>query len=402
MTFRITSSSGIPLLVILGFLSAIPGQAKTPFTGYLMKRSTNLTSCAADLNGELPSGAPIDFKYSGNVRRYYIAADEELWDYVPTGWDNWLGLPIQYSPRAKSAGYLQFGTTWLKALYRGYTDATFTTRSQQAPWQGTQGPTVRAEQNDMIEIMFYNNLTSNYASMHSMGLAYDKSNEGSDYPNLIYPVQQASPSSVEGAVRPGSCVVYKWLVNTPEGPNMGLPARLHAYHSFVSYQEDTNAGLAGPTIIYAPGKMNSTMAENRELTLLYMIYDENNSWLSAQNKARLNSTSISSSSTNRMTLSAPTATTSMFESSSIRSNESYWYPQLVNYNASSQFSAAPPFHTMNGYIFANNPVFDMCLNDKVIWYTYAYGSASHAFHMHGNGFQYQGTNLDVIGEYFWD
>lgn len=47
---------------------------------------------------------------------------------------------------------------------------------------------------------------------------------------------------------------------------------------------------------------------------------------------------------------------------------------------------------MNGYIFANNPTFEMCLNDKVIWYAYAYGSASHVFHMHGNGVTYHGNN----------
>lgn len=27
----------------------------------------------------------------------------------------------------------------------------------------------------------------------------------------------------------------------------------------------------------------------------------------------------------------------------------------------------------------------MCQNDQVIWYAYAYGAASHVFHMHGNG-----------------
>ena len=32
---------------------------------------------------------------------------------------------------------------------------------------------------------------------------------------------------------------------------------------------------------------------------------------------------------------------------------------------------------MHGYIFANNPVFVMCLDDKVIWYVNTYGAASH-------------------------
>jgi len=32
----------------------------------------------------------------------------------------------------------------------------------------------------------------------------------------------------------------------------------------------------------------------------------------------------------------------------------------------------------------------MCLGDKVLWYAMAYGSASHVFHMHGNGFTWGG------------
>ena len=40
---------------------------------------------------------------------------------------------------------------------------------------------------------------------------------------------------------------------------------------------------------------------------------------------------------------------------------------------------------MNGYIYANNPPFEMCQDEKAIWYASGYGEASHAFHMHGNG-----------------
>ena len=51
---------------------------------------------------------------------------------------------------------------------------------------------------------------------------------------------------------------------------------------------------------------------------------------------------------------------------------------------------------MNGYVFANNPIFEMNVDDKVIWYVNAYGSASHVFHMHGNGFAYHGANEYAI------
>lgn len=74
-------------------------------------------------------------------------------------------VPLAESPRAQAAGYIQYGTKWLKALYRGYTDDSFGEYSEQPPWQGTQGPTLRGEVNDLIEIMFVNKLTDHYATM---------------------------------------------------------------------------------------------------------------------------------------------------------------------------------------------------------------------------------------------
>lgn len=112
------------------------------------------------------------------------------------------------------AGALAYGTKWLKALYRGYTDATFTNLTPMPPWQGTLGPTIRSEVEDLIQIMFVNRLTENYATMHSMGLQYTKSDgEGAAYPNNTAPGENVvlTPSNaVPPAVAPGSCVVYKW------------------------------------------------------------------------------------------------------------------------------------------------------------------------------------------------
>jgi hypothetical protein len=50
----------------------------------------SLASCAASMNGSVPSSLGFDF--SGTIRRYYVAAEEVEWDYAPTGWDNWLGV----------------------------------------------------------------------------------------------------------------------------------------------------------------------------------------------------------------------------------------------------------------------------------------------------------------------
>ncbi|KAH0282181.1 Cupredoxin, partial [Aureobasidium sp. EXF-3399] len=332
----------------------------------------SLTSCAASLNGSIPSA--LGWKFDGKVRRYYVAAEEVEWNYAPTGWDNWLGVPLNDSIRARQAGYLEHGTVWTKALYRGFTDATFTQLSEELPFQGTLGPTLRAEVGDLIEILFVNNLTSHYATMHSMGLSYTKFSEGADYPDTgsgthaKIPEEDAVPP-VEPGVAPGGCVVYKWMVTDIAGPNYDEPARTHSYHSYVSIQQDTNAGLIGPTIIYAKGTMDKVMAEYREIPFLFNIYEEDTSFLSGINAKKLTNQTINNQ------------ITTLFNA-----NSSIWYPQEVNINGAGQFSSAPSFRSINGYVYSNNPVFEMCLGDKVLWYAMSYGSAAHVFHMHGNAF----------------
>lgn len=259
-------------------------------------------------------------------------------------------MPINLSPRAKPL--LKYNTTYLKALYRGYTDETFTQYSEQPPWQGTQGPTLRSEVGDMIEIMFVNKLSKNYATMHSMGLAYNKRNEGGDYPALFkgnngtLPLTEAVPP-VDAGIPPGNCVVYKWLVNDGAGPTIGPASvssflsincidlltilKTHSYHSYVDLSVDTTSGLIGPSIVYAKGKMNSTMANYREIPLLYMIYDEDISFLSGENANRFNITDASPQY-------GDLDTENLWSG-----NYSVWHPQAVNLYDSGRLGSVTPF-----------------------------------------------------------
>jgi hypothetical protein len=66
-----------------------------------------------------------------------------------------------------------------------------------------------------------------------------------------------------------------------------------AYHSYISMQEDQNAGLIGSTIAYAAGKMEETMTSYREFVLVYMQYDESDSFLSQANLQLLTGTKAS-------------------------------------------------------------------------------------------------------------
>jgi hypothetical protein len=233
----------------------------------------------------------------------------------------------------------------------------------------------------MIQILFMNKLSANYASMHSMGLAYSKDNEGSLYPNATIP--GASPAtSLGNAVPPGECFVYKWLVNDASSPDPHGNTKMWAYHSFVNMPSDTNAGLIGPTIVYNRGTMNMTMATKREFVLLYMVYDETMSFLASTNQMKYSNHTINSSMAMPVVLQQPYS-----------GNESFWKPQLTNMPTVSLSSAnAPQFYALNGRVLANNPPFEMCLDDAANWYVYGFGGASHVFHMHGNSFKWRGAN----------
>lgn len=81
----------------LGFLSIILLRACALPTAPLYEPpSQPLRKCAASMNGELPTPTPSNFQFSGNVRKYFVAAEEIEWNYAPTGWDNWLGVRTPY------------------------------------------------------------------------------------------------------------------------------------------------------------------------------------------------------------------------------------------------------------------------------------------------------------------
>ncbi len=74
-------------------------------------------------------------------------------------------------------------TAFRKAIYREYTDASFTRLKARPPlWEhlGILGPLIRAEVGDTVKVVFKNNTKIN-CSMHPHGLAYTKESEGAMY-----------------------------------------------------------------------------------------------------------------------------------------------------------------------------------------------------------------------------
>lgn len=100
-SFSPLTAMRIPLLQAIGLHAILV--AALPVEEATTTKSSGLAKCAAGLNGKLPSPTPSDFQFSGNVRTYYVAAEEVEWNYAPTGWDNWIGVSFQTSSHAKPA-----------------------------------------------------------------------------------------------------------------------------------------------------------------------------------------------------------------------------------------------------------------------------------------------------------
>lgn len=65
------------------------------------------------------------------------------------------------------------------------------------------------------------------------------------------------------------------------------------------------------------------------------------------------------------------ASTNATMSSSSVANATWWQPQLGNMpNVTLSSSQAPTFFSINGYVYAPGPAFEMCSGDDIIFYVY--------------------------------
>lgn len=196
---------------------------------------------------------------AGKVRHYYIAAEDVVWDYAPSGKDLIHGrnLPEPY----------RMQTRWNKTRYIEYTDATFSVRKQQPDWLGILGPIIRAEVGDTISVDFLNRSNAVH-SIHPHGVHYDKDSEGAAY----------LPYGKGAGVAPGERFTYRWQADRSSGPTPGAPSSVvWWYHSHVEAEREINAGLLGPIIITAAGMADLRGAPkdvDHEFVTLFMIFDE--------------------------------------------------------------------------------------------------------------------------------
>ncbi|KTF76235.1 hypothetical protein cypCar_00046992 [Cyprinus carpio] len=116
-------------------------------------------------------------------RTYYIAIREEDWNYAPSGTNLINNRSIEQDEHASvflSRGETRIGSVYKKALYRQYTDGSYSKEIAKPAWLGFLGPIIRAEVGDVIEVHMKNFATRPY-SLHPHGVFYEKNSEGALY-----------------------------------------------------------------------------------------------------------------------------------------------------------------------------------------------------------------------------
>ncbi|MDO8732641.1 MAG: multicopper oxidase domain-containing protein [Actinomycetota bacterium] len=301
---------------------------------------------------------------SHQTRAYFIAADEQPWDYAPRHTNAITGKPFDATADTfVKQGPDRIGSRYLKALYRQYTDARFTTllpRPASQAYLGDLGPIIRAEVGDTIQVTFRNN-TRFPESMHPHGVFYQAASEGAVYNNGIPEKDKPGDS-----VAPGHTFTYTWEVPERAGPGPSDPSSIMwMYHGHVDEIADTYAGLIGPMIITRAGQANpdgSPKDVDKEFVANFMVANENQSPYLSANIAKYASN-----------------------------------PKSVNRD-DDDFIESNLMHSINGYVFGNQPMMTMTQGQHVRWYVMAMGTEVdlHTPHWHGNTLTSMGMRTDTI------
>ncbi|XP_049723444.1 ceruloplasmin isoform X1 [Elephas maximus indicus] len=294
-----------------------------------------------------------------NVRHYYIAAEEIIWNYAPSGIDNFtqenLTAPGSESQVFFEQGATRIGGSYKKLVYREYTDASFATRKERGPEEehlGILGPVIWAEVEDIIRVTFRNK-GAYPLSIEPIGVRVDKNNEGTYYA-ARNPPKGSVPPPPASHVAPDATFTYEWTVPAEVGPTYDDPVCLcKMYYSAVDPTKDIFTGLIGPMKICKQGSLHANGRQkdvDKEFYLFPTVFDENESLLLDDNI--------------RMFTTAP--------------------DQVDKEDA--DFQESNKMHSINGFMYGNQPGLNMCKGDSVVWYLFSAGNEAdiHGIYFSGN------------------
>lgn len=289
-------------------------------------------------------------------RTYYIAADEIVWNYAPSGTNVLTGAALKPAK-------LQLGYAYRKIVYHGYTDATFAmrqARADDASYMGLLGPVIHAVVGDSVVVVFHNN-SHLPLSFHVHGLRYLKTSEGAPYRD-----GSGAAAKPGDAVAPGATYTYRFDVPERSGPGpMDASSILWMYHSHTDELRDVNTGLVGPIVVTRRGAANDDGSPNdvdREVFTMFAQFDESQSRLFGENVAD--------------------------RAINVRG---------VKPGASSGFVDDNTMFSINGYVYGNMPLVDVRQGQRTRWYVMTTMSDFdfHAPHWHGETVVINGMRTDT-------
>ncbi len=326
----------LPTLFTLAIIALAPPTRAQLTSAAAGEIKPTVTAAMGDVGGRLFGQKPDPAK----TRRYYVAAESELWDFAPSGRDEICGGPLPPPVvAARKNGKLR---------YVQYTDANFTARVIAPPSLGILGPVLRGVVGDYLAVTFLNR-TSQPLSMHPHGVHYDKDNEGSYY--------RPGPG-LGSAVGPSATFTYVWQLDASSGPAPDEPSsKGWLYHSHVAGDTETNLGLIGAIIVTDPARArpDGTPRDiDREFATLFMIFDE-----SGLDDAAIEAAEYAN---------LPGAASAPLTFSEMQ--------QTLEQGARA---------SINGRIFGNLPGLEMNEGERTRWYLFSLGSERdfHTAHWHG-------------------
>jgi FtsP/CotA-like multicopper oxidase with cupredoxin domain len=329
--------------------------------------------------GPVLRGQAAQVEATGKTRTYYVAADEVNWDYAPAGRDETMGHPFdQLEKGYTEPGPHRIGRVYKKAIYREYTDDSFSTlkaRPADQQYLGLVGPILRGEVGDTIKIVFKNKASHPY-SMHPHGVLYQKDSEGADYNDGT-----TGEDKADGAVPPGATHLYVWQVPERAGPGPNDPSSVFwLYHSHADELQDIASGLFGVIVITRRGMAladGTPKDVDHEFVSMFITLNENESWYLEEN-ILAHATDPKGVNRTQSSLITPGGMAGTIVGTGFVDTNIKW--------------------SINGYIFGNMPMMTMKLGDRVRFYVATLGdfNNAHTPHWHGNTVLVAGQRTDVL------
>ncbi|XP_076606556.1 ferroxidase HEPHL1 [Chaetodon auriga] len=313
----------------------------------------------------------------GRERVYYVGIVEDSWDYAPGGKNLLNGENVENDEHASiflEKGPHRIGSVYKKAMYREYTDATYSQQAARPAWLGFLGPVLRAEVDDVIVVHLKNFASRNY-SMHPHGVFYEKNTEGA-----LYPDGTSNKMKQDDCVPPGGSYTYRWEVRPEFAPtDDDANCLTWVYHSHLDAPREIASGLIGALLTCKKGILKETnnpvQGQNKpdsavesvrndvdqDVFLMFTVVDENLSWYLEDN----------------------------IQSCSDPAGVDEEDPDFAESNL---------MHAINGYMFGNLPGIELCQHRAVAWHLFGMGNEVdiHSAFFHGNTLLDRGHRTDVL------